>query len=230
MPTVNLIYSNASLSFFNTLNTVKEVLRERKNHPAQLTVKDESEISRGDSYAFFDELKGKEITTELFRQSLKNRGITDSDFQHRIFNLILQNRDGIQFGLARVLEHLVFENGFKIFHAQNTKNDIQLNVIDEHHVELIYKSKYEDVSDSDERQPAFDTEIRSLISPDRVDITTFEFTKTSNTPETERFFNFLNEHQANFLMKFIIKIKQWLGMDVGIRLEDAQKTHPTPSR
>jgi hypothetical protein len=101
-------------------------------------------------------------------------------------------------------------------------------VIDEQHVELVFKSKYNDMSNIDHLQPAFDIEIRFLISPDKVDITTFEFTKTSNTTETEGFFNFLNEHQANFLMKFIIMIKQWLGMDVGIRLEDTQTSHLSP--
>lgn len=47
MPTVNLIYSNSSLPFFDGLNTIKQALQERKNHSAQLTSNDESEISRG---------------------------------------------------------------------------------------------------------------------------------------------------------------------------------------
>jgi|LauGreDrversion4_2_1035121.scaffolds.fasta_scaffold38481_5 hypothetical protein len=230
MTKVNLIYSNTSLPFFNTLNVVTEELQRQKTDEVQINDKDENEIGRGNSYAFFDELKNKAITTTLFRQSLIDRGITDLNFQNRIFNLILQNRDGIQFGVCRVLETLIIGNNFKIFHPQGMDNDIQLHAIDEQHVELVFKSTYSDMSNVEQENPAFDIEMRFVISTDRVDITTFEFTKTSDTAETENFFNFLNEHQANFLMKFIIMIKQWLGMDVGIRLEDTQTSRPSSSK
>jgi len=57
MTKVNLIYSNTSLPFFNTLNVVTEELQRQKTDEVQINDRDENEIGRGNSYAFFDELK-----------------------------------------------------------------------------------------------------------------------------------------------------------------------------
>jgi hypothetical protein len=224
MASIDLIYGNKSSDLFNTINQAISILN---NHSKPLhhnfNEKDEREIGRYDSYAYFDELKEKKITTQLFKQSLQSRGIVDEVFQHRILDLILQNRKGIQFGLGTTTLALGHENNFVC--SLNPETEIKLNVISPEKIELECKFQLMDPLLSP-TQPALDVDIRFLITPTSVHISTFKFDKISNTENTNNFFEYLQNNQENFFWRFIILIQKLLGMNVGIQIEQTKENAP----
>ena len=228
MASIDLIYGNKSSGLFNPINQAISLLNNlSKPLHHNFNEIDEAEIGRKDSYAYFDELKGQHITTQRFKQSLQRRGIVDEVFQNRILDLILQSRKGIQFGLGNTILALGHENNFE--YSLNRETEIKLNVISQDKIELECKFQLMDTQ-LVPLQPALSVDIRFLITPTSVHISTFKFDKISNTENTNNFFEYLQNNQENFFWRFIILIQKLLGMNVGIQIEQTKENAPVSAQ
>lgn len=143
---LDLIYARSQFTFFSQISDLRATIKQRKNEILPVfTQQDENEISRGLSYAIFDELKQKVvgISTESVRNSLNNRDISHLAFQNKILSMLLQHRIGLHFHLGTILLNLLSNTDDQlILFMPNNNSVITLEIDDRDNVTLIIKLVY----------------------------------------------------------------------------------------
>ncbi|CAM2839625.1 Uncharacterised protein [Legionella steigerwaltii] len=232
MAKVNLEYATNGLGFFTKIKKINSIICEskKKDSISIFDAKDEKEIGRDRSYAVFPELRieNAKITLESFRRCLNNRGIQDLAFQNKILNMILQNRDGVQFAMNKIVDSLLYlEDEYPIWMRPDLPEyKIELEVDNNNSVNLIFKGIWETLTTDDSAGPkenAIEACIKINISRDLVAITSFDLTKLSDMPNVTKAFELLEANQQNILMKLITFIRHVLGYNSELRLEERQE-------
>jgi hypothetical protein len=225
---VKLQYSKENLGFFNLINQVHKTVEEyKKSKPVSTYNEDNTEIGRSDGYAVFPELlenfrQGHSVTLESFRKSLSDRGVVDIDFQNKILNLVLQNKSGLQFALGRIMNQILLNKNFLLI--MNADYKLEIEVEDEDSINLIFKGVWEDPN-TDPRTPAIEACVKVNMTPGIVAIDDFKLTKLSDSANDA--FKYLEANQKNILMQLFIFIKNILGFNSELRLEEKQKEDPS---
>lgn len=226
---LNLIYSSASTTSFNFFKHIKSVnqtiIQFKKGSVINdFDITDETEIGRGRSYAVFPELReqvkrDEKITVNDFRASLCARGITDITFQNKILSLVLQNKAGLQYAFGNIFTDLLLSNKHDFLMASGYK--LKLEVKDEHQIKLIFSGNWRDIYDPD--TPALNATVQLDMTPDKVTIEQFNITQLSNSPSTDKAFDFLEQNQANIFEKFIIFLKNIFGINSDAEIENVYR-------
>lgn len=219
---LNLTYSNR---LFSDIFDQKKIIEKTKDETTlhEFTQEDKTEIARGDSYAYFPELKehvaqGHAITIEDFMKTLDAKGVSDPLFQNKVLCMILQNKLGIQFGLVQILNGLLMSKGGSIISDQSSL-EISLEVNNPNNINLNIEGKIQDLTDNDV-PPQISFSICINITPDMVAITDFTLTQMSNSPTADSAFKFLEDNQQNILEKILSYIKRFFGFNSELRLEE----------
>lgn len=218
MPSLNLKYAKKNCFFFHAMNEVKETIAhlKQKNSSAVFNQKDEQEIGRGKSYDVFADFNECEaITIKSFRKSLNKRGVSGLEMQNKILNLILQNRIGVHFQLANLVNNLFLGNDFN-FAVDGSNYNIELAVNGADDVDLVFKAKCKDVN---RQKDAMNVNVKVNITPAKVVITDLVITKLAESANSA--FKFLQSNQQNILMKLITLIKRALGFDSEFIIEQS---------
>jgi hypothetical protein len=225
---INLIYSKNSLGFFSNISKAKSQAEAFYKEPNcfEFNEKDHDEINRGDSYAFFDDLKAlvqtdQELSIDNFKESLKQQGITDENFQNRVLWLILQSKIGIHFSIPRIVDQLFLNKDYYLY-LKNPKVSLDIN----HKDELILNFSGT-LTNPDNHESLSSFNSRLVITPEMVTISDFSFIKISDSKIAEDFFQFLEDNQHHFLQRLWLWIKRFFGFNAELRLEESPKIGPT---
>ncbi len=224
---LNLIYAKSNSTFFSNITDLRSIISSGKKEEKTytFTVKDETEIGRGRSYAFFDELEqeGITISTNSIRLGLSSRGITDTAFQNKILIMILQSKMGVQFPIGPALPKYLqtMQNQYTILLNRNW--NIKLDVDSSDTVSLAMNFVYDLIDEhTADRTPMVEACIKINITLGDVVIDDFSLTMLSESPVATEIYNHLEENQQNILMKIITFILHALGFNDELILEKSE--------
>ncbi len=225
---INLIYSKNNLGFFSNISIVKSKVEPFYKNPKNFEFddRDHREISRGESYAFWDDLKvlvqnDQEISIDNFKESLKQQGITDENFQNRVLWLILQSKIGIHWCIPGLVVNLFKDKDYSL----SIKHPmVSLNINHKDELLLNFSGTLTNL-DNNESLSSFNSCF--VITPEMVAISDFSFTKISDSPIANDFFQFLEDNQHHFLQRLWLWIKRFFGFNTELRLEESPKIGPT---
>lgn len=218
---LDLRFSKSTFYFFSQLTAIKEEIKEIKSNAGpdiRFTKADELEIGRGNSYALFDELKDSKITIDSFRRSLAKRGVVDLDLQNKVLCMILQDKIGVHFVLAKLVNSLFLDNDHTLL-LNSTNYELSLEVNNNKKLTLVFNGIWEDYTTAP-RIPAISVRTAVTITPEAVAVNKFEITQLSSSGMASNAYQFLEKHQQNILEKIISYIKQFFGFNEELRLEE----------
>ncbi len=229
---IDLIYTsrlttiNTTSQFFKNFQSISSTIYDFKKNSAlhEITPADEVEISRAKSYAVFPELSslvdsGKKNSVKEFIACLEKRGIREKAFQNKILSLILQNKCGIQFGLASIFVNILHENN--AFFSLNHNYSVILDVKTSKKVVLTFKGI---VCDTDKIEDCLGLNIQVIITPSQVSIKHFKVTQLNEDNERSAYvFGVLKDNQASIWQKILIFLKNFFGCNHDLDLENDTK-------
>jgi len=223
--TINLVYSRYDLGFCPVVANMKRLVQQakRSNLIAEFTSRDEDEIGRGMSYAMFPELRqwvdnGQSISIDAFRDCLNQRGVHDPAFQNKILNLTLQTKSGIHYGLGALFIELCSAHDLHVSTEPDYK--VSLEVIDNTSVDLVYKQTFYRPEEESVEQ-GVRVEVRVNISERRAAIRSFNVENLSDV--SHPVYDFFMANQQNILFQLITFIKNLLGFNSDLRLEEKDR-------
>lgn len=219
-----MIYTNSHTAFFPKIKEIDARLK-LQDKDAIGTQKDIREISRGDTYALFDELCGddKTVTIESFREALSQRGVNDKDFQDKILFLLLQHRGGIQYKLGKLVSDILMENhNIMLGVKDNYGLNLEVNSPTEVSLTITTILQEKDPWHSSKQTPTIETAVKVNITSDMVVVKNFEVTKLGKSDTASQAFKALEDNQSNILKKFITLIRHAFGLDSELRIADSK--------
>lgn len=229
---IDLKYASHDSTFFTFFNHAKSAVREfivSKSPKLRFNAKDEGEIARGFSYAFFPELKdlvqnGRQLTFDDVRRSLSQRGIDDIAFQNRILMMLIQNKVCLQFGLYPIFNALFAE--FKLI----AKESQLIETLEVNHAEEIcysFKNSFYELDEGSQinlEKPAIELSFEIKITPEKVELISYQLKQLFDSPNVREAYAAVQAEQQNILMQWITYIKYLLGFASELIVEE-QKDH-----
>lgn len=229
---VNLIYScPKKLNFFKDIKKVREIYLEFKaeNNINIFGEADDFETGRGSTYAVFPELQAlrnnnEKITVHALRQCLISRGVVDPFLQNKAMTMLLQNRAGIHYPLATILNNLFMEHN-KPFLMDSSNYDVKFEVRNNNHVRLIFTGIWQNC-DKIPKENALEARIEIDIMPERVAILNFEMSQIDDSEETNEVFKFLKANQVRILERIIIFLQSRFNVNTDLEIDNTTSELP----
>lgn len=250
--TIKLIYSSGEMvkkqegaNLFSNIQEMKKSLSELKKQTDSYTFDEKSvrEISRSDSYAVFPELKTKmdknpdyKITLDDIRESLKTRGINEEPLQNKVLFCLLQNKAGLQFGMASVIQSFLMESDIN-FYVDQESISVKLDVKNENEkvVKMIIDFSFRETiitKGSLESKEAIKVHMEIDIAPKKVTLNHIQIEQVSKSEEADNAFKALQNNQSGLWSKiktfFNNFASKYFGAKTDSSLENKEENSMSP--
>jgi hypothetical protein len=233
--TIDLIYSSRdiskdkkSISFFETINGMKQTIRDFKKGDADIYSFDDKsvrEIARGNSYAVFPELKTKreknpdyEITLDDIRTSLEKRGINDKNLQDKVLVFLLQNKLALHFGIGSAIHTFTMQSGAS-FSLDPGNLSVKLEAKAGKPVKMLIEFSLQEFDDDLQPKEALKVHAEIDITSDKTSLNKVQIKQVSNSEETKMVFKFLQNNQSTLWEKIKICFNNFTSKFLGTKTD-----------